>query len=145
MTIETCELNHWNGPAAHVRRVCLQVSVSLLVAELRGMSAERRDHTRRVWVNEAGGILPYTAGDALMRPTPEVGEPSEPGTARSFNYLARAVAALAYGIGGVEVFGLLWCAAHSPGGVPGEFMCMKCPSDATEGPAAVRALREETT
>jgi hypothetical protein len=117
------ELTHWNGVGQTWLRTCLQVAVPLRVAELLDLSPHVRPRAAQKWATAAADVL-ASEGDAILHRMRDY--PDEPGTVRTFNHLARVVAALSTLPNGVEVYGLVWCAWHSPAGVPGEFGCSVC-------------------
>lgn len=93
-------------PAVGLLRVCLSAAVPLQIEKLRRSGGATR-------VRDAVDVL-ASNGDALLRRSPAL--PDEPGTAKTFNHLARAVAVLALRPGGGHLFGAVWCADHSPCG-----------------------------
>jgi hypothetical protein len=88
----------------------LCVAVPMWIARADDWGPERRPDRLACWRAEA---LAATSehGDVILYTGKQRGE-----TARAFNALARGIAAMACHRGGVVVFGLVWCAEHSPGG-----------------------------
>ena len=100
---------------------CLRVAVPLRVQELLGKSATLHANLAAAWAANAVDEI-ASHGDILQYG----GRKGE--AAAVFNHLARAVAALASKRGGVRVFGLIWCAEHSPGGAgpTADVVCPHC-------------------
>lgn len=121
----------------------LQVAVPLRLAELAAWGPHLHEARVRAWASDAADVV-AAYGDALMfrtkghKPTPT--NPGAPGTAEVFNVLAKGVAALATCPGGVHVFGVLYCAAHHPGGIAVEAPCPECL--AQEGTTETPAVRD---
>ncbi|HLL68827.1 MAG TPA: hypothetical protein VK453_24400 [Micromonosporaceae bacterium] len=88
----------------------LQVAVPLWVQQA-GPPGDARDQLLSRWAADAEPIL-CQHGDVILYRS----KPREFRSADAFNHLARGLAALAHHCGGVRVFGLHWCATHSPGG-----------------------------
>lgn len=99
------ELDHWNGPQFDVLRLCLSAAVPLYIAELRAMSEVERARTAAIWARDAVDPL-ASGGDRILHRVRDY--PEEPGTAKTFNCLARGIAALAQRPGGVEAFGMVF-------------------------------------
>jgi hypothetical protein len=117
----------------------LQAAVPLWIAEADQRSGDTRAELLADWREEAGPVVAYRSDIMLYRGR-ERGE-----AAKCFNSLARGLAALSCHQGGVAVFGLLWCAEHSPGGVPTDSpVCARCVErypDAPRGCTCCSAIR----
>jgi hypothetical protein len=88
----------------------LRLAVPMWIAEANKRHGETRDELLADWRREAGPVVAAN-GDHILYLGHKRGE-----TAKAFNSLARGLAVLAHARGGVTVFGLVWCATHSPGG-----------------------------
>lgn len=95
-------------PSAEVLLISLDVAVSLRIRELQDQSPEARELWCMAWAREAvdpiasqGDILQYGGGKK------DRGE-----AAAVFGHLARGLAALAHGPGGVTFAGRHWCVDH---------------------------------
>lgn len=81
----------------------LQIAVPLAIGEMRGWSEE----ARLAKAAEYGQVIVGENGSDILFRSEKKGE-----TAKAFNALARALAALAYHPGGVTFMGQHWCVNH---------------------------------
>lgn len=116
------ELVRWNDTGKALLLACLQVAVPLRIAELAAMTPYERGITINVWTADAVDPLGSHAA-AILAKTRDY--PDEPGTARMFGHIARAIAALACAPGGISAYGVLWCARHHRHGIAAEH-CPDC-------------------
>jgi hypothetical protein len=103
----------------------LQLAVPMWIAEVNQRHGETRTELLANWQEEAGPVVAAN-GDNILYLGHKRGD-----TAKAFNSLARGLAVLAHATGGVTVFGLVWCARHSPGGAK------------VDGPPCPRCLDEQ--
>jgi hypothetical protein len=108
------------SPFDHPLVTTLQIAVPMWIAEANLRHGETRAELLADWRDEALPVIAYQ-GDVLLYG-------KNGGPAKVFNSLARGLAALACHQGGVNAFGLIWCAEHCPGGAiePDEFGCTQC-------------------
>lgn len=115
------------GPDAEVLGMTLQVAVPLRIGELQAFRRGGGDLDQRCeeWAKETASKIAHE-GDALMYPS------KKGKTADVFNALAKGIAAGAFMPGGLNAFGLIWCAIHSSGGRHnGGYLgpCLLCTND----------------
>lgn len=88
----------------------LRLAVPLWIA----VAADQDEHCRagllERWRTDGLDVVAHGGDDILYRGA-KWGD-----SAKSFNALARAMAAMAHAYGGVTAFGLTWCVEHSPAG-----------------------------
>jgi hypothetical protein len=98
---------------------CLDVAVTLRIAELQRMAPGQREEHRTLWAAAAVDVL-AAGGASLLFRTPAhpatARYVAEPGTSGVFNHMARALAAAAFLPGGAAMFGRTWHATDPASG-----------------------------
>lgn len=119
-------------PSTSLLPMALSASVSLLIFELRELAGSARSRRIQEWTS-AGAVdqLAGTEAPSLMF---GVGKGQRGEAARTFNALAKALAAMAFCPGGVTFAGQFWCDTHRPGGGSAEWPCQGCVEEAPADP-----------
>jgi hypothetical protein len=114
--------------------ITLRAAVPMWIAEVNKRHGETRAELLADWRKEAGPVVAAN-GDHILYLGHKRGD-----SAKAFNSLARGLAVLAHAAGGVTVFGLVWCAKHSPGGAYADGP--PCPACLAEEDVKRTALRQ---
>lgn len=111
--------------------LAVQFMVPMAIQELREMSSSDRDRMLQEWASQQAADIVAGSGDNIQHgAVKRAAKPDRKEAGQALSTFAKAVAAAAHLPGGVQLFGMTWCANHAWLGVRAD-TCTSC--EATGG------------
>lgn len=106
----------------------VQFMVPMAIQELREMTPADRERMTREWTSEAVADVLAGSGDSIQHGAPpkKATKAMHREAGDALAALAKAIAALSWRPGGIQLFGQSWCAQHSPMGARASGVCAGC-------------------